>query len=236
MAHARHAVQPQELEPLGELGVVDGDGAALAAGQILGGVEAEAGRIGQVAGPYAVAHALDAVRRILDQAQAMLVGDGLQRAHVAHQAVEMHRHDGPGVGGDGGFHPRRIEVAGVGLDIDEHRCGAGLEDGCGGGDKAHRRGDDLIARADIQSQQRQVQRARAARHAEGVALAQIGRKPLLERRHLRAGREDVAFQHLGEAVELGLAEVVAEVGDLPGHHWRCSPSATLLATGGRRVV
>ena len=164
----------------------------------------------------------------------MLVGNGLQRPHVAHQAVKMHRHDGTGVGGDGGLDARRIEVAGVGLDIDEHRRGAGLEDGRGGGDEAHRRGDDLVARPDIERQQRHVQRPRAARHGQGVALLEIGRKPRLELRHVRACREDVAFQHLGEAVELGLAEVVAEVGDLPGHHWRVRP-ATLLATGGRRA-
>ncbi len=162
----------------------------------------------------------------------MLVGDGPERAHVAHQAVEMHGHDGPGLGRDGGLDARGIEVAGVGLDVDEHRRRARLEDGGGGGDEAHRRGDDLIARPDIERQQRHVQRAGAARHGEGMALPEIRREPRLELRHLGAGREDVAFEHLGEPVELGLAEVVAIVGDLPGHHSR----RPIAKTAGDRAV
>ena len=62
-------MQAQQLEPVGERVVVDRDRAALAAGQVLGGVEAEAGGVRQLARPDAVALAFDAVGRVLDQAR-----------------------------------------------------------------------------------------------------------------------------------------------------------------------
>src|SRR5579885_308266 len=61
-----HAVQSEQAKTLGELRVVRDDASPFAAGQALGRVEREAGRIAELARPHAVAFPFDAVRRVLD--------------------------------------------------------------------------------------------------------------------------------------------------------------------------
>src|SRR3984893_19297514 len=89
--HPSHAVQPQEVESLGEGIVIHRDSAALATSQILGGVEAETRSIRQFTRADSVARSFDAMSGILNNAQAIPNRDRLERVHVAHQAVEMHR-------------------------------------------------------------------------------------------------------------------------------------------------
>ena len=56
----------------------------------------------------------------------------------------------------------QIDVAGVGLDVDEHRRRAEQHDHLGGGGEGERRRDDLVARLDAQRHQRDQQRLGAA--------------------------------------------------------------------------
>ena len=97
--------------------------------------------------------------RILDHAQAMLSRDRVQAVHVHRQPGEMHRHDRPGAGSDGRLGRVEVDVARVGLYIDEHRTGADTHDHVSRRDEAHRRRDDLVARADAAGLQGDLERS-----------------------------------------------------------------------------
>ena len=54
---------------------------------------------------------------VVDDLEVVVVGNLLDRLDITGVAVAMHGHDGRGVGGDGRFNFRRIEVEGVGVDV-----------------------------------------------------------------------------------------------------------------------
>src|SRR5581483_9246868 len=96
--HAPHVVQIFIGAPM--IGALDDTGdksgvlaevrAAVAPGaEILSGIEAEGRRRAQITRPYAIAYCPVRLRRILDDREAMAVGDGADRPHVRHLAVEM---------------------------------------------------------------------------------------------------------------------------------------------------
>ena len=76
--------------------------------------------------------------------------------------------------------PRRVDVEGVGIDIDEDRARAEVAHHFGGRGEGERRGDDLVAGPDAEREQREMQRAGAMRDRERVARADIGGEFLLE--------------------------------------------------------
>src|ERR1700730_16144180 len=64
-----------------------------------------------------------------------------------------------------------------------------------------------------------MQRARAARHGQDMAYIQIrGELPLKFRNNVACSK-NIAFKHPRHARKLGLAEVVAKIGNSPSH-WR----------------
>ena len=65
-------------------------------GEVLRRVEGEDRRVPEVARAHAVALHLDAVRRVLDDEEAVRVGDGAQRPHVGELPVEVHGEDADG--------------------------------------------------------------------------------------------------------------------------------------------
>ncbi len=77
-----------------------------------------------------------------------------------------------------------LKVAGI--DVDEHRHGAAVADGVGGGDEGVADGDHLVAGPDADGQQRQMQRGGAVGHGAGVRRADRGGELRLEGRDLRA--------------------------------------------------
>jgi hypothetical protein len=62
-------------------------------------------------------------------------------------AVEADGHDRLGAGADLGLDQGRVDIAGVGLDVDEDRGGADQDDDLGGGDEGEGGGDDLVTGA-----------------------------------------------------------------------------------------
>jgi hypothetical protein len=140
-----------------------------------------------------------------------------ERAHIAHQSIEVDRQDRLGLRSYRRLDLMRIEVAGIRFDLDKNRSRSRLENGRRRGDETHRRGDDFVARSDIEREQGHVQGAGATRDCERVPLAQVARELRLERRYRLAGRQDVAFEHPGKGVKFDLAEVMTEVGDFPVH-------------------
>jgi hypothetical protein len=68
----------------------------------------------------------------------------------------------------------RVDVAGVGLDVDKHRLAAEQHDHLGRGCEGEGRGDDFIARLQAQCHQADQQRFGAASHRDAVLGARVG--------------------------------------------------------------
>jgi len=140
------AVAGDLADDLGELVVVGEDGAAVAiAAERLAGEEAGAGDGAEVARHAALVAGAEALRGVFDHRDAVLGSDGVDGVEVGALAVQAHRDDGLGLGRDGGFEQRRVEVVGARIDVDIHRLGTEYGDGLGGGDVGEARGDDLVA-------------------------------------------------------------------------------------------
>ena len=73
-----------------------------------------------------------------------------------------------------------IHRPGDGIDVDEDRLGAAVQDGCGRGDERHRHRDHLIARPDVGREQRKVQRRGSAIDRAAVINVAIGCKAILK--------------------------------------------------------
>ena len=87
-----HPVVAVEPEPVGEPVVVGRGEAALAGHQVLRGVQAEHRRP-ELAGPAAAVRRAEGLRGVLDDREAVALGDRDERVHVGHEAVQVDGHD-----------------------------------------------------------------------------------------------------------------------------------------------
>src|SRR5579864_6816533 len=81
------------LRPLREIRIVGGDGATAAGGDDLVAVEAESGEPREAAGGPPLVAAAEGFRRILDDREAELAGEGIERLHIDGMTEGVHRHD-----------------------------------------------------------------------------------------------------------------------------------------------
>jgi hypothetical protein len=153
---------------------------------------------------------------VLDQHQVVAVAEIRERPHIRHQPVEVHRNDGARPARNGPLDLADVEVAGVGLDVHEHRGRPRMHDGVRGGDEGHRRGDHFVARPDVERSQAQVERAGAARHCHRMLHAEMRGELLLEQRRPRPGRQEHAAKRVGDGGDVVFSQRVAVELD-PGH-------------------
>ena len=94
----------------------------------------------------------------------------------------------------------RVEIHGQAKRIDIHPDGLGPDqaDSGGAGDIGVRDGDDLVALADAEREQRDLQRSRPRIRCHGERRAEPGGEFRLEGRHLMAPVEPSAFQHAAD--------------------------------------
>src|SRR3974377_233926 len=97
----------------------------------------------------------------------------------------MNGYDGPSPGSDGALDLARIEIKRVILNIHEDRVGAHVGNGPAGGNESKRRGDNLIARPEVQQAHGHVEGRGAAIEANAVLRGAELREVLLELRHIR---------------------------------------------------
>ena len=209
-----HAVETRAHDALqavllGELGlalVVEHERAALDGGDVFVGVKTERDEVTEGADAFAVPLAAEGLGGVLDDAEVVLLRDGVEAVAVDGQAGEIDGDDGARGRSDGGFDAGEVEVAGDGVDVDEHGLGADIEDDVAGGDPGERRGNDLVARADAGDAQRDFHRAGAGvEHAHGAAAAILG-EFRLEGLHVGAGSNPAGAEHLGDAGDGGIVD------------------------------
>ncbi len=208
------AVDPQYPHAFGQLRIVGGAQACVAErAQILARKERKAANVADRADPCAViVGRADGLGGILDHLQSVPARDRHQRIHIGRLAVQMHGHQrlDPAAGGtvdqsvalrhavitDEGLHRGRRHIEGLGVDIAENRPRPGARDRSRGCKEGKGRGDDLIARADVQGHQREQQSIGAGRYADAGRRPAVARDLLLESVHVRAQNKMLAGAHL----------------------------------------
>ena len=93
---------------------------------------------------------------VLEEHEAALVGDRLERVHGRGVAVEMNGHDGARALSDRCFDGCRRQRERQRVDVGEHRGGACDGHGVGGGREGEGGDDDFVARSDSAGQKAQV--------------------------------------------------------------------------------
>ncbi len=103
----------------------------------------------------------------------MLVRHGHDGRHLGQLAEEVHRDDGLGAGGDGGFHQGARDVEGFGVQVDEHRSGPQAGHDARGGEEGEGGEDHLVPVLDVQGHEGHQEGVGAAGHAHGVPGSRI---------------------------------------------------------------
>ena len=145
-----HALVPVQPEPVGQPVVVGRDQAALAGRHVLRAVQAERA-VPEAADPSAPELGAVRLAGILDDRQAVTVGDGHDRLDVGRQAEQVDRADRSRPGRDRRLDPAGVDVVRVGLDVDEDRRRAGGQDRADGRVEGVADRDDLVARSETQT-------------------------------------------------------------------------------------
>ncbi len=168
----------QIIDVLLGLGIGAHDRAALEGGEHLGGMEAQDGEVAMLEQAFTLVLDAKGMRRVINDLQVVVVGNGLNSLNVAGVAVHMDRQNGSGLWSDGGFDLVWVDVQCLGVNIHEHRLNAVPEQGMGCGNEGVRRGDHLAGNA--QSLKRRDQCQGAVGEQGQMADTQIFAQGLLE--------------------------------------------------------
>ena len=240
-----HALVAREPHASDNPGVGGGDHASLTAGHVLRRVEGE-GREGTEGADRApVQGGAVGLGGVLEDHEAALVGDCLERVHGSGMAVEVDGHDGPRALRDRGFNGGRGQCEGERVDVGEHGGRARDGDRVGGGREGEGGDDDLVARSDPGGEQTQVQ-SRGPRVDRGCPGSghEGGGEFLLEGGDLGALGDHAGAHDGGDGLDLFLADERACGRDeRMGHGWssrlRAGASAVFVdeawASSGERV-
>ena len=142
-----------------QLLIVGDDHAAVAAGDGLVLVEAvDAGRP-DPADPLPLVRRTERLGAVLDERDAVAIGDVLELVEPRRRAEHVDDEDGLGPGRDARLHIGRIEVERV-VDLGQDRDATGIDDGGDRGDERETGDDHLVAGPDADPEQRHEQAAR----------------------------------------------------------------------------
>lgn len=126
------------------------------------------------------------------------------------------------------FHQVGVDVAGLGVNIDENGDGVLEEQGVAGCDKGERGGDDQVAGADSGGADAQVQTSRARVDSEGVLGPGQVAESLLKTRDVLSHTEDGGVDDIDDRLALGVSQVGGGHGDFHGVILRFQTSCICL--------
>ena len=128
---ALHALQAPELATPGLVRIIQYQATALAGGDIFVGVKTDGDQIAGGADACTAPARTHGLRRILEHAQAVLTGDGVQRLASDRQTCQIHRQQHARARAQCALDQLRIDVARDRIDVDEHGPCAGAHDHVG---------------------------------------------------------------------------------------------------------
>jgi hypothetical protein len=198
----------------GDVVAIRGQRPALTGGDALASVEGEAGGVAEAAGRASLVGGAGGAGGVLDEPQAVRVGDGLQLGVVGALAEHVDGHDTDRPIGDGSFDRSRVDGPGVRPDVGEDRPPAGVDHGVTGGREGVVGDDDLVPGAHAERGEGQVERGRAIADRQRVRPAGHAGKLVPEARPGGAVAGDpTGTEHLFDRAELLLAEARLAEGD-----------------------
>ena len=190
-------VVPQHFEALGNLAVIgDHDAAIAVSSQIFPGVKTKSRGVSQRSNPLALVARAMSLAGVFDHHQPVLVGKLSDGIHVGGVPVQMHGNNGFGAARDGSLDRLYVQRVRVWIDVHQYRCGPGMRYAERGGDEAVGRSDDLVARANVESPQRQLEGRCAGVHTDRIGRVTESGKLLLEQVHLAPQDEVCLLDYL----------------------------------------
>lgn len=114
------ALLTDDLGPLAQRRVVDQESPALAALDVLGGVERQGAQVADGPEHSAAVGGAEGMRCVLDDRQTVRCGDGHDGVHLARNPAVVNHHDGFSARRDGRFDQGFVDVPRIGPDVDEH--------------------------------------------------------------------------------------------------------------------
>ena len=158
--------------------VVNDQGTALGGTKDLGGMETERGHVALAEDALAVDLDAESVGGIVDDAQAVLVGNVLNLTGAAGLAIDVDGHDGGGARRDGGLDAVGVDATRGHIDVDEYGLDAVPPQRVGGGNEAEGSGDDLAA--DVEGLKGGYERQRAVGEQADVGHLEVLTQGCLE--------------------------------------------------------
>ena len=221
------AHQAQVAHCVGDIGAVGRDQAALPGRDVFRRVQGEARRVADRADLSAAVTALGRMRRVLHDRNA----EGNDGVEVARLAREIDRQDRLRSSGDRIGHARGIDVEVCVADVHEHGCRARVDDHVRRCRPCDRRRDHLVAFADPERYEGEVERRGPGGERQHVLRLQVLGQPPLEFRGPRSGRQPARPQRLGNGIDL----VVADRRRLEAEH-RLAPRGNVLHSVTQRTA
>ena len=224
------AMVAETAHPAGELGVVGHHHAALSRREVLDGVEAEGGHVCDAADAAAAVHRSRRMARILDEQEAVPVGDRQQLVQIARDAGVVDGDDGLrsiGVTSDSTW-AGSIPSVSSRTSANTH-VGAHVAHAVGARGKRHCGDDHFVARSDPGGQHGEMQRRSSVGYGNTMLGAHVLGKGMFEGVDRRTGRQPIPAEDLGDRSDVVLVDDLPTVGDeLSGHpssvaiRWRSS--------------
>ncbi len=163
-----------------ERGVAEANRSALDGVEHLSRVEAEHRGVTEGRGRLLSLPHAKGMRGVIDQLEAVRVGDAPDRIHVAEVTVHVDRDDRRGPRGHQAPHTLGVDGVVVGLDVGEDGNKAGARNGVHGAREGERRGDHLAAPGKVKGLQGALKRKVSVAEECDPVDAEIGPEALLE--------------------------------------------------------
>lgn len=193
---------------------VGGDDAALSGGDVLDGVEGEAGEVRNGADRLAPMDGAEGVAGVLDEGEAVLICQGAKGREVGRVAGVVHGDDSAGPRCDAVGDVAWGEGEGLGVQVGKNGGGAEVECGVAGGDESEGGGDDLVTRLDAGDCEAGVECSSTGVDGDGMGGTGSGCKFLLEGLDLGAGGEVVGAEDVGDGLDVFIDYALATIGEV----------------------
>ena len=212
-AGVRPTLVTQAQDALVDRFVIGRDNATLARCHLLVRIEREDRRRAVRADHLALAFGTQRLGAILDNRQAMSVGDPANLLDLAGQPEDMDRDDCLRAGRDRCLDGCWVKVERNRVDLGKNDVSARVECTVGRGDKREGRGDDLVAWSNPSLHETKMKTRRATRDRGGIFDAYPVGKGALKTRPHRTEREHARAQHLEHELFLARTNIRLREGD-----------------------